>query len=115
MNADDFEKRLQRQPLRPVPKGWRAEILSAARNVTDTEHATRSLLSTLNAQLSTLLWPSPHAWAGLAAVWVVILAVNFATSGDSQPIAKRVTPFSPEMLMAIQIQAEVGGKERLVE
>src|SRR5213593_1158872 len=106
MNAEDFEKQLQRQPLRQVPLAWRAGILSAARNVPharhgtpNTQHATRSFLSTLNYQLSAILWPSPRAGAGLAAAWVLIFAVNFATSGDSQPIAKRVAPLSPELLM----------------
>ena len=27
MNMDDFEQKLQRQPLRQVPAGWREEIL----------------------------------------------------------------------------------------
>ena len=26
-----------------------------------------------------MFWPAPRAWAGLAAVWVVILALHFAT------------------------------------
>ena len=32
MNADEFEKRLQRQPLRQTPCEWRSEILAAARD-----------------------------------------------------------------------------------
>lgn len=32
MNTDDFEQRLPRQPLRPVPGEWREDILAAARS-----------------------------------------------------------------------------------
>ena len=73
---DNFEQKLQRQPLRQVPAEWRGEILVAAdvnrrnRSVREFTFAAtfRRLLSTLNAQLSTILWPHPKAWAGLAAV-----------------------------------------------
>ncbi len=70
MNLDDFEARLRRQPLRPVPPAWREAILDSSQP------------STINPQPSTCwrdwLWPSPVAWAGLAATWVVILALNHA-------------------------------------
>ncbi len=39
MNPDDFEKQLERQPIRAVPADWRAGILNAA-----------NLLPSLNAQ-----------------------------------------------------------------
>ena len=113
MNTDDFEKRLARQPLRQVPGEWREEILSAARQVSLPEHATRntqqlpasrSLLSTINYQLSTLLWPHPTAWAGLAAVWLVILVINLTTRDASALVAKHGSPVSPQMFMAFQEQ-----------
>ena len=111
MNTDDFEKKLQRQPLRRVPPAWRADILCAARNAAavqrgtrNTEHATRSFLSTLNSQLSTLLWPSPRAWAGLAALWLLMLAVNLLTSHEPATVANRIPPPSPQVLLAIQAQ-----------
>jgi hypothetical protein len=124
MNPDEFEKRLQRQPLRQVPGEWREEILSAARQASLPQHASRitstlrsaatedghhahpspSLLSTLNHQLSTILWPHPAAWAGLAAVWVVILGINLTTRDASQAVAKHASPVSPEVFMAFQEQ-----------
>src|SRR5687767_7143159 len=91
-NMDDFEQRLQRQPLRPIPTAWRAEMLSRSRDVI-THHASRiahpSFLSTLNQQLSTILWPCPQAWAGLAAVWLIIVTFNFATADKPTTVVKR--------------------------
>ena len=104
MNTDDFEKRLQRQPLRQMPGEWREEILSAARQASLPEHAPRtthhvppspSLLSTLHHQLSTLLWPHPTAWAGLAAVWVVILGINLTTRDATTAVAKHAVAGLP--------------------
>ena len=113
MNTEDFEKRLQRQPLRKIPGEWREEILSAARQASPSEHAPRtthhapaprSLLSTLIHQLSTLLWPHPTAWAGLAAVWLVILGINLTTRDASARVAKHTAPVSPQVIMAFQEQ-----------
>src|SRR6185295_18307333 len=108
MNDDDFEQRLQRQPLRPVPTDWRAEILSQAK---DAPHAPRltphAFLSTLNQQLSTILWPCPKAWAGLAAVWLIILTLSFATGEKSTTVAKRQPPPTPEMLMVLKEQEKI--------
>ena len=104
MNPDDFEKHLQRQPLRQVPGEWREEILSAARQASLPQHAPRtthhappspSLLSTLHPQLSTLLWPHPAAWAGLAAVWLVILGLNLTTRDASPRLAKHAVAALP--------------------
>ena len=113
MNTDDFEKRLERQPLRQVPGEWRQQILSAARQASLPEHAPRitqqahrsaSLLLTIHHQLSTLLWPHPMAWAGLVAVWLVILGVNLTTRDASTVMAKHPSPVSPQFFMAFQEQ-----------
>jgi hypothetical protein len=113
MNVDDFEQRVQRQPLRQLPSEWRQEILSAAQQASSPNHASRithhvpaspSLLSTLNHQLSTLLWPHPVAWAGLAAVWVAILGLSLTTSDASTAVARHASPVSPQVFMAFQEQ-----------
>jgi hypothetical protein len=105
---DDFEQQLSRQPLRPVPAAWREEILTAAESSAATRHAPpaarSSWLSTLNSQLSTLLWPHPKAWAGLAAVWVLILAVNFSIRDKSPVVAEKAVPPSPEMIVELRQQ-----------
>jgi hypothetical protein len=103
MKPDDFEQRLQRQPLRQVPAGWREEILSVP------ERASRpapraSFLSTLNSQLSTILWPHPKAWAGLAAVWILILAVDFSMRDTTPVVVEKAAPPSPEVIVELKQQ-----------
>ena len=111
MNTDNFESRLQRQPLRQAPPEWRAEILAAARAVAS-EHATRntqqaSPLSALRDQLVALLWPRPLAWAGLAAIWLLILGLNASTPAPTTRLARRTAPPSPQVFMAFQEQARL--------
>src|SRR5438128_12321321 len=112
MNTDDFEERLQRQSLRPIPREWRREILDAARRAGDPQLSTlRSKATaedglTINPQRTSwwreLLWPCPQAWAGLAVVWVVILALNGATREPGQVARTQGPPTAREMLMALQ-------------
>jgi hypothetical protein len=111
MKPDDFEKHLQRQPLRRVPGEWREEVFSAARQAARVEpshhlspHGLRTVLSTLGSQLSSLLWPHPAAWAGLAAVWVVILGLHGATPDAPRLAAKGGPSPSPQVFMAFQEQ-----------
>lgn len=101
MKPDDFEQCLSRRPLKEIPSGWRAEILAVA------ERASRpkpraSFLSTLNQQLVTLLWPHPRAWAGLAAVWILIFAVDFSMRDKSPMVAEKVSPPSPEIIAELK-------------
>ena len=102
MKPDDFEQRLQLQPLRAVPDEWRAEILGAASATVAAQQNRRAVLttnwlSTLNSQLSTLLWPHPQAWAGLAAVWLVIFALKLSTGDDGRVVGKK-SSMSPEVI-----------------
>jgi hypothetical protein len=106
--TEQFEQRLSCQPLRPVPGDWRGEILSAARDAQTSRHlspvARHSWLSTINHQLSTLFWPHPKAWAGLAAVWIFILAVNFSMRDSSPRLAEKSAPPSPEVIVELKKQ-----------
>ncbi len=103
---EQFEHRLSRQPLRQVPHEWRGEILAAANTPMHTaSNVTRpGFLSTLNHQLSTVFWPHPKAWTGLAAVWVLILAVDFSTRDTSPRIAEKSLPPSPEVIVELKKQ-----------
>jgi hypothetical protein len=46
-----------------------------------------------------LIWPSRRIWAGLAAVWVVILTVNVSLRNESPALALKSPP-TREMIMA---------------
>jgi hypothetical protein len=106
--TEPFERRLSRQPLRQVPHEWRAEILLAARDVQPACHSSpvtrHSLPSTLVSRLSTIFWPHPKAWAGLAAVWVFIFALNFSMRDKSPVVAEKISPPSPEVMVELKKQ-----------
>jgi len=49
-----------------------------------------------------LFWPCPQAWAGLAAVWVLILALNSVTREPAPAAQSPNAPRAPEVLMALR-------------
>jgi hypothetical protein len=106
MKPDDFEQQLQRQPLRQIPAEWRKEILVAA----DVNQRNRSIreftfaATTFRGLLSTILWPNPRAWAGLAAVWILILAVDFSLRDPAPAMAEKSAPSSPEVMVELRQQ-----------
>ena len=107
----EFEKQLRRQPVKEIPGDWRAAILSAARAAQSAPHASlvtqHSWFSTLNSQLSTFFWPHPKAWAGLAAVWVGIIALNFSTRDRSVMMAEKISPPSAEVIVELRKQQKL--------
>ena len=91
---DDFEQHLRRQPPAPLPAAWRAEILSAARAATaQSEPESRAARPWQAAW-----WPSPWAWASVAALWLVIFALNFATNAETPRENIAAVQISPEAL-----------------
>ncbi len=108
MKPDDFEQQLQRQPLRLVPPDWRAEILAAARAgaapPAPVSAPRASFLSTLPRRLSAWLWPHPAAWAGLAAVWIFVFAVDFSIRGPAPVVAQKSAPPSPAVIVQLRLQ-----------
>ena len=107
MKPDHFEQKLQRQPLRQVPAEWRGEILAAAtgrESKVESRGQEGCWRSTLASRLSTLLWPHPRAWAGLAAIWILILAVNVSMRDPSPVRAEKSSPPSPEVIVELRQQ-----------
>jgi hypothetical protein len=106
MNTDPFEERLRKQPLRALPAAWRNQVLSAAEAAQATG-ADEAHDSPLLVFLSTFLWPSPAAWAGVAAVWLVILVLNLAAGDTWTASTKAAAVSSPRVLLAIREQNRV--------
>src|SRR5690348_15465409 len=107
MNSD-FEKQLRQQPLKKIPAEWRSEILAAARSVADARPITadarpRGFLSTLNSQLSALLWPCPQAWAGLAAIWILIFVLNASSSSGTRAATMNVAA-RPQQIQTVLLE-----------
>ena len=109
MSTDDFERKLSRQELRSIPPEWRADILQAAAAARGpAPGAVRT-----PGFLCALFWPSPKAWAGLAALWIVILGFHFATPGEPLVVVKKGAPSLPQLQLAFREQdrllAELNG------
>ena len=101
---EQFERRLSRQPFRQVPAEWREEILAAAASHHPSPVERRSILSTLNFQLSTILWPHPVAWAGLTAVWIFIFAAGFSLR--DRPSAVAESNLSPPAEVIVEVRQQ---------
>jgi len=108
---NEFESKLQRQPVRQLPADWRAEILAAAQAAEAIPHAAtpppRS--SWLQQQLTAFFWPHPKAWAGLAAAWILILALHLAMNDtEKHPVLanQNLTP-RPEVIVELKQQQKL--------
>lgn len=101
MNIEEFERKLNRRPLRQVPTEWRATILQAATGSSLAFAEQRRGFSWRE-----LFWPSPSAWVSLATVWVLILILNLAsTEPEAEGLApKYPVPANGQLLMALEQQ-----------
>lgn len=82
MNRDEsFERRLQNQPLKPVPPAWRDEIMAAAQVATTSGHAAR--ITHHVPWWRELFWPHPTAWAALAGVWLFMFGAHLAVREET--------------------------------
>jgi hypothetical protein len=102
---NEFEQKLSRQPLKKIPGEWRADILSATESaVGSTKQGEDRLAASPISWWRELFWPHPKAWAGLAAVWVLILAVNFSVRDKTPMVAEKAAPPSPEVIAELRQQ-----------
>ena len=104
MNPDDFEKQLERQPLRTVPAEWRAGILQAAKMSVPQPPTTNRQTTSWWREL---FWPCPQAWAGLAAAWVVILLIHFFSAEGTETTAETAAPSSPQEIIVLKEQKQM--------
>lgn len=82
-DPDDLATRLRAHSPAPLPTPWRAEILAAAG-----ARATPPRLTRWGAAadaLAAFLWPHPCAYAGLLAVWLLVLALRLSTPAPAPP------------------------------
>ena len=82
---NDFEQKLARQNFREPPAGLRAEILRAC------------AAATAAWTWRDWLWPAPQAWAALAALWLVLAAVQFSEH-RAAPVVAQPAPDAAALL-----------------
>jgi len=107
MKSDEstpFEDRLARMPMTGLPPDLRAACLAEVRGSANLAN------SPLWAGLRQWFWPHPAAWAGLAALWCLILGLHwqapvpvdvFASSGPSTPLMP-----DPDVLQQLALQRQ---------
>ena len=89
MKPDNFESRLQQQPLRKVPADWRAEILAAGAPSIARHQGESGAAGPNDARHSEIPWwlvwlsPSRAGWAALGAAWLLIVALHLANTRDT--------------------------------
>ena len=104
---NEFEQRLRSVPVKPLPGDWRTEILAAAAEAVRSAPVSLSWRERLVAGWRSLFWPHPRAWAGLAAVWVIIAILHFSQRDDSPVLAEKSAPPTPEMLADLRQQQQL--------
>ncbi|MCU0785254.1 MAG: hypothetical protein MUF81_14625 [Verrucomicrobia bacterium] len=107
---NQFEQRLQRQPLREMPPAWREEILAAADNNRRVPPVREPTFAATAFRPLATLWrelvlPARMTWASIAAVWVVIGILSLSQS-DQITVAARVSPATRQELRAASEQRQ---------
>src|SRR5580765_2848428 len=105
----DFEKELERRPLRKLPEEWRREILAvcqaSARGLQPPSQISRDRGQEGRVWWRELFWPCPQAWAGLAVVWVIIIGLHLIAGSEAGSSAQfAATPASAEWRAALDEQ-----------
>jgi len=103
MKFDDFEQKLRGQPLRRIPDGWREDILAAA------QAAARRPTGQTEAIAGWRLWFArfPVAWGALAAVWVLVIAINVSLRDRSDAVAQTSVIPSRVSMAALRQQRQL--------
>jgi hypothetical protein len=101
---NEFEQKISRQPLKRIPREWRAEILAATKSVSVPGRKEFDAEAKMISWWRELFWPHPKAWGALAAVWIFIFIVNFSTRDKSPAVAEKISPPSPEVAVELKKQ-----------
>jgi hypothetical protein len=110
MSMDDFEKKLQRQPLRQIPGGWRQAILRTAqeRASSAVQHPEPVLLRAMLITWRELIQPCRYAWSGMAALWLIFWMVNANMElGDRSKRTEMPTRAASERIRFLEEQRQV--------
>jgi hypothetical protein len=113
MTPEEFEKQLECQPLRPVPAAWRVDILKAAHAASSQPaHEPSPASGALFIRVVLVLWrelifPCRRIWAGLAAVWMVILVLNMPGGEKHAELATISSPPDKQVLAVLREQREI--------
>jgi hypothetical protein len=87
MNPNSFEHHLSEQPWRPIPPGWREEILAQVTADQAASDPDTVPARTMPSWLREWFWPHPTAWAALAACWLAILALDRLAAPSAAEVA----------------------------
>ena len=101
---EDLEQRLSRQSFRSIPDDWKQQILTGAEQafpVAEQPSVPRSPWRWVH----DLLWPSPIAWAALAAVWIGIGVMNQQALQLAEDSGANSHPVTREMMIVFHEQS----------
>jgi hypothetical protein len=97
------------EPTRDAQIRW-AKAIQAAADVNRRKQPLREFTfatapaNAIRLAFRELVWPSRRVWTGLAAVWLLILAVNVSLRDRTQTFALKSGPVSPEIILSFPQQ-----------
>ncbi len=83
-DPDDLSMRLRAQPPATLPAHWREEILAAAAAHKFTYRSSRWQAAA--EVVAGFAWPHPYAYAGLLAIWLLVLTLRLCTPAPTPPV-----------------------------
>ena len=108
----DFEKKLGRQKVRPLPAAWREEIMRTAHgSALSGQPSVRESVQPLPLRVALklwmeLFWPARRIWAGLAAMWLLILLANLNFPAGAPQMMATTSPQAADLIMAFREQEQ---------
>lgn len=84
----------------------RRESVKQASGLADNTQSETGRMPVLLLLWRKLIWPSRRVWAGLAAAWVLIVAVNFSMR-DRSPASTMAAAPAPQMMLTFREQQKL--------